>query len=117
MSLSDAAGNRQNPVAYLASGTSSTGAPPAGAGFGYAGYRYDAETGLYYVRQRHYDPRLGRFLQPDCKTACKYFQILECAPGGGQNERFELIPLAGLPEDGSHDEASITQRRVQAASC
>ena len=73
VSLSDAAGNRQNPVAYLASGTSSTGAPPAGAGFGYAGYRYDAETGLYYVRQRHYDPRLGRFLQPDCKTACKYF--------------------------------------------
>ena len=25
-----------------------------------------------------------------CKTACKYFQILECAPDGGQNERIGL---------------------------
>ena len=65
VSLSDAGGARQNPVAYQAYGQSSTGAPPAGAGFGYAGYRYDDETGLYYVRNRHYDPRLGRFLQPD----------------------------------------------------
>jgi len=42
---------------------------------------------------------------------------LECAPAGAQIGRFELTPLAGLPEDGSHDETSITQRRVQAASC
>ena len=40
---------------------------------------------------------------------------LECAPEGGQIGRFELTPIAGLPEDGSHDEASLTQRRVQAA--
>ena len=40
---------------------------------------------------------------------------MECAPGGGQIGRFELTPLAGLPEDGSHDEASFPQRRVQAA--
>jgi len=32
---------------------------------------------------------------------------LECAPWGGQIGRFELTPLAGLPENGSHDEASI----------
>ena len=42
---------------------------------------------------------------------------MECAPRGGRNGRFELTPLAGLPEDGSHDEASITQRRIQAAGC
>jgi len=42
---------------------------------------------------------------------------LECAPGGGQVGRFELTPLAGLPEDGSHDKAPLTQRRVQAAGC
>jgi RHS repeat-associated protein len=37
----------------------------AATGFGYAGYRYDAETGLYYARARYYDPRLGRFLSTD----------------------------------------------------
>ncbi len=34
-------------------------------------------------------------------------QGLECAPKSGQIGRFELTPLAGLPENGSHDEASI----------
>ena len=41
---------------------------------------------------------------------------LECAPAGGQIEGRELTTSAGLPEDGSHDEASIAQRRVQASS-
>ena len=41
--------------------------------------------------------------------------LLECAPAGGQIGRFELTPLAGLPEDGSHDETPVPQRRVQAA--
>ena len=31
----------------------------------YAGYRYDAETGLYNVRNREYHPTLGRFIQRD----------------------------------------------------
>ncbi|HUB77547.1 MAG TPA: RHS repeat-associated core domain-containing protein, partial [Bryobacteraceae bacterium] len=35
------------------------------ATYRYAGYRYDAETGLYFVHARYYSPRLGRFLQPD----------------------------------------------------
>ncbi len=43
--------------------------------------------------------------------------LVECAPGGGQNERFELTPLAGFPEDGIHDKASFAQRRLQAAGC
>ncbi len=41
---------------------------PAGGSFlpyQFAGYRYDNETGLYYVRARYYSPTLGRFLQPD----------------------------------------------------
>ena len=37
---------------------------------------------------------------------------MECAPGGGQDGRFELTPLVWLPEDGSHDEASVAQRRA-----
>ncbi len=36
-----------------------------GTGFGYAGYRYDAETGLYQTGARYYDTRLGRFLSTD----------------------------------------------------
>jgi RHS repeat-associated protein len=43
------------------------GAPGAGtwATYRYAGYRYDSETGLYYVNARYYNPNLGRFLQTD----------------------------------------------------
>ena len=38
----------------------------------------------------------------------KFDPLMECAPGGGQVGQFELTPVAGLPEDGSHDEASLT---------
>ncbi|MHB1452994.1 MAG: RICIN domain-containing protein [Saccharofermentanales bacterium] len=31
----------------------------------YRGYRYDVETGLYYVTSRYYDPNIGRFLNAD----------------------------------------------------
>jgi hypothetical protein len=51
------------------------------------------------------------------KLLKKQTRPLECAPDGGQIGRFELTFLAGLPEDGSHDEAPLAQRRVQAAGC
>jgi RHS repeat-associated protein len=43
------------------------GAPAGGSYLAYqfAGYRYDSETGLYYVGARYYSPTLGRFLQTD----------------------------------------------------
>jgi RHS repeat-associated protein len=43
------------------------GAPGAGswATYRFGGYRYDSETGLYYVNARYYNPNLGRFLQTD----------------------------------------------------
>ena len=31
----------------------------------YRGYRYDAETGLYYLNSRYYDPESGRFINAD----------------------------------------------------
>ena len=31
----------------------------------YRGYVYDAETGLYYVSSRYYDPEIGRFINAD----------------------------------------------------
>ena len=33
--------------------------------FRYRGYYYDAETGLYYLQSRFYDPETGRFLNAD----------------------------------------------------
>lgn len=33
--------------------------------FRYAGYEYDKESGLYYLKSRHYDPTNARFLQED----------------------------------------------------
>ena len=33
--------------------------------FRYHGYVYDAETGLYYVTSRYYDPELGRWINAD----------------------------------------------------
>jgi RHS repeat-associated protein len=43
------------------------GAPQSGSwlAYQYAGYRYDSETGLYYMPARSYSPALGRFLQAD----------------------------------------------------
>ena len=37
----------------------------SGTSIGYTGQRYDSETGLYYYKNRHYSPSIGRFLQPD----------------------------------------------------
>lgn len=31
----------------------------------YRGYRYDNETGLYYLNSRYYNPELGRFINAD----------------------------------------------------
>ena len=31
----------------------------------YRGYRYDVETGLYYLQSRYYDPSIGRFISTD----------------------------------------------------
>jgi len=37
----------------------------SGTSIGYTGQRFDPETGLYYYKNRHYKPAIGRFLQPD----------------------------------------------------
>jgi RHS repeat-associated protein len=52
----------------------------AGTSFGFLAQRFDAETGLYYFKNRYYSPALGRFIQPDpagyeieveCGCTCK----------------------------------------------
>ena len=37
--------------------------------FRYRGYYYDAETGLYYVSSRYYDPEVGRWINADNQIA------------------------------------------------
>ena len=34
----------------------------------YRGYRYDSETGLFYVGSRYYDPQIGRFINADSQV-------------------------------------------------
>ena len=36
--------------------------------FRYRGYRYDGDTGLYYLRSRYYDPVSCRFVNADCSV-------------------------------------------------
>ena len=35
----------------------------------YRGYRYDRETGLYYLNSRYFDPEAGRFINADVFVA------------------------------------------------
>ena len=52
---------------YDASGTANTNATFIGNinPFRYRGYYFDAETGLYYLQSRYYDPQYGRFINAD----------------------------------------------------
>jgi RHS repeat-associated protein len=61
IALTDAGTGALTSFAYHPYGSSS--APPPT--FGYTGQRFEAETGLYFYRARHYSPAWGRFLQPD----------------------------------------------------
>ena len=64
VATTDQSGNVTWRGSYLPWGESlSTNLPTSG--FGYAGYRYDPETNLYYANARYYSPTLGRFLEPD----------------------------------------------------
>jgi RHS repeat-associated protein len=58
-------GQLVNSLSYDAFGVSSVTAPGGADRFRYAGYQYDAATGLYYVGARWYDPSQGRWLSQD----------------------------------------------------
>ncbi len=46
--------------------------------FRYRGYYYDAETGLYYVSSRYYDPEIGRWLNSDDGELISFDNTLLC---------------------------------------
>ena len=62
MRTADGSGTVTDTFVYSPYGESST---ITGNPFRYTGRRYDAETGFYYYRARHYSPKFGRFLQTD----------------------------------------------------
>jgi RHS repeat-associated protein len=61
----NSSGQLVNSLSYDAFGVSSATAPGVADRFRYAGYPYDAATGLYYVGARWYDPSQGRWLSQD----------------------------------------------------
>ena len=69
--LADAAGATVVSYTYDSWGklTSTTGSMATSLGvknpYRYRGYRYDTETGLYYLQSRYYNPEIGRFINAD----------------------------------------------------
>ena len=71
--ITDNSGNLVEQVRYEAYGAfrilNASGTEIAGSSVGneilYTGQRYDKESGLYYYRERYYDPGLGRFISSD----------------------------------------------------
>jgi RHS repeat-associated protein len=72
------------------------------------GYRYDAETGNYYVRNRYYSPTLGRWLTRDpigYRGGINLYCYVNSSPVGNVDaeglQRFTLTPVQPAPPPGS----------------
>ncbi|WP_052807178.1 RHS repeat-associated core domain-containing protein [Risungbinella massiliensis] len=63
--LTDANGNILSTYEYDAFGNVVAQTGTVDSPFRYAGYRYDTESGLYYLQARYYNPDTGRFLTLD----------------------------------------------------
>lgn len=63
--LSDASGAVVNEYDYDSFGNPTLALDTVANPFGFAGRQRDAESGLYQVRARYYDPASGRFISPD----------------------------------------------------
>ena len=53
------------PQVIVAGGCTAEGTLAAANPIRYRGYYFDAETGLYYLQSRYYDPAVGRFINAD----------------------------------------------------
>ena len=103
--------------------------------FRYRGYVYDEETGLYYLKSRYYNPRVGRFVCADSLIAsgllgsnffayCGNNPIVRADPSGHDWEYHKLrqeYAQAGIPfpgTAGSHvpDKNGYFQREQDAAT-
>ena len=77
--IPDATGavGKDRPYAPFGEIAAATGGATPDETIGFIGERFDADAGLQYLNARHYDPRLGIFIQPD------WFEVTE--PGVGTN--------------------------------
>jgi RHS repeat-associated protein len=65
--------------------------------FRYAGYYFDSETGMYYLKSRYYSPELGRFLTKDT------FPGLNAAPQSLNLYAYCMgNPIIGIDPTGTH---------------
>ena len=65
VSLTDSSGSVVNSYTYDPWGSHLTRSETVSNPFRYAGYRFDEEAGLYYLRRRFYNPELKRFITKD----------------------------------------------------
>ena len=65
VSITDYNGNIQAQYHYDPWGTQISNSGTLTQPFRYAGYYYDDETGMYYLKNRYYSPAFGRFLTKD----------------------------------------------------
>ena len=89
----DAFGAPENPTAQAAD------VPTRNLRAGYTGHEMDSETGLVNMRGRIYDPRLGRFLQPDPFLRPNSSQGLNRYSYAFNNPLRWIDPSGSLPED------------------
>ncbi len=61
----------------------------------YTAHEYDEELGMYYYRGRHYDPRIGRFLQRDPIGLADDVNLYRGAPEGSDQRKSSWGPLGG----------------------
>ena len=85
----------------------------------YRGYRYDTETGLYYLQSRYYNLEWGRFINNDSIAGsvgellghnvfayCKNSPVNASDPTGFRETRGAINP------DGDNDESEVTETTV-----
>nr|WP_269208737.1 RHS repeat-associated core domain-containing protein [Bacillus sp. 123MFChir2] len=65
--------------------------------FGYAGYMYDKEIGMYYLIARYYNPTHGVFLSVELDGHWeKWYQVSEYKMKWSQNKRFRYAVKSGV---------------------
>ncbi len=74
----------------------------SGSTFGFQGQRFDADTGLYYMKARYYDPKIGRFLQPD---PAGYYAGLNLYTFASNTPLVLSDPLGTVPTQSGHVQA------------
>ena len=86
-------------VAYQRPDPRLTDASTIGNGYGFHGLQKDSETGLLYVRNRYYDPDLGRFISADPLGYIDGPSMYQFAMYDPFNKSDPLGLYTGSPED------------------